>query len=400
MGSTAPAGPPCAAMIPLFASHAVGLSSRLPVVLQPRRHRRGRPAHVGHRQRRAPVHAWRDLRQGARVRRARPFAAARLDAAASRRPEGGGRFRADLVGRGDRHDRRAVARHHRQRGRRDDPAVLLRGLDGPGPVLRGPSVVPRPGRQSARALDLHVDRVRGLAGMHVLVAEDLIDRDYIARATLGFERLTEHLKRYAPAAVAPIVGLDADAIVRLARRYGRTRRTFIRIGIGISRHDNGAMTCRTLACLPALTGAYADAHGGALLSTGGAYGFDYSVLERPDLMPTPAPRTVNMIQLGRALTDRAMSPPVRALYVYSSNPAAVCPNQTLVLGGLAREDLFTVVHEQVMTDTAHYADLVLPATTSMEHADLYRSFGQFYFQYAELVIAPQGEARSNWEVFP
>jgi anaerobic selenocysteine-containing dehydrogenase len=243
------------------------------------------------------------------------------------------------------------------------------------------------------------DAALALAIMHVLVAEDLIDRDYIARATLGFERLIEHLKSYAPAAVAPIVGLDADMIVRLARRYGRTPRTFIRIGIGISRHDNGAMTCRTLACLPALTGAYADPHGGALLSTGGAYGFDYSVLERPDLMPTPAPRTINMIQLGRALTDPAMAPRVRALYVYSSNPAAVCPNQTLVLKGLEREDLFTVVHEQVMTDTTHYADLVLPATTSMEHLDLYRSFGQLTLQLAKPVLPPQGEAKSNWEAF-
>ena len=243
------------------------------------------------------------------------------------------------------------------------------------------------------------DAALALAIMHVLVAEDLIDRDYIARATLGFEKLTEHLESYAPEAVAPIVGLEADAIVRLARRYGRTPRTFIRIGIGISRHDNGAMTCRTLACLPALTGAYADAHGGALLSTGGAYGFDYSVLERPDLMPASAPRTINMIQLGRALTDPEMAPPVRALYVYSSNPAAVCPNQTLVLQGLAREDLFTVVHEQVMTDTAHYADLVLPSTTSMEHLDLYRSFGQLTLQLAQPVLPPQGEAKSNWEVF-
>src|SRR5437016_2606600 len=241
------------------------------------------------------------------------------------------------------------------------------------------------------------DAALALAIMHVLVAEDLIDRDYIARATLGFERLTEHLRRYAPAAVAPIVGLDADAIVRLARRYGRTRRTFIRIGIGISRHDNGAMTCRTLACLPALTGAYADAHGGALLSTGGAYGFDYSVLERPDLMPTPAPRIINMIQLGRALTDPTLTPPVRSLYVYSSNPAAVCPDQTLVLRGLAREDLFTVVHEQVLTDTAHYADIVLPATTSMEHLELYRSFGQLTLQLARPALAPQGEEKSNWE---
>ncbi|MBI4627310.1 MAG: molybdopterin-dependent oxidoreductase [Candidatus Rokubacteria bacterium] len=157
------------------------------------------------------------------------------------------------------------------------------------------------------------------------------------------------------------------------------------------------MTCRTLACLPALTGAYADPHGGALLSSGGAFGFDFTVLDRADLMPAPAPRLINMIHLGRALTDRALRPLVRALYVYSSNPAAVCPNQTLVLEGLAREDLFTVVHEQVLTDTARYADVVLPATTSMEHLDLYRSYGQFTLQLAQPVLSPQGEAKSNWE---
>jgi anaerobic selenocysteine-containing dehydrogenase len=198
--------------------------------------------------------------------------------------------------------------------------------------------------------------------------------------------------------VAAIVGLPEAAIVTFARRYGATPASFVRVGIGLSRHDNGAMTCRTLACLPALTGAYAHPHGGALLSSGGAAGFDYTALERPDLMPDPPPRVINMIQLGRALTDPALSPPVKALYVYSSNPAAICPNQALVLAGLAREDLFTVVHEQVMTDTAHYADLVLPATTSMEHEDLYRSFGQLYLQLAEPVVAPVGEARSNWEV--
>ncbi|MGH7348088.1 MAG: molybdopterin-containing oxidoreductase family protein, partial [Candidatus Rokuibacteriota bacterium] len=241
------------------------------------------------------------------------------------------------------------------------------------------------------------DAALALAVMHVLVAEDRVDRAYVERATLGFDRLADHLKTYSPQAVAPIVGLDADTIVRFARRYGATPRTFIRIGIGLSRHENGAMTCRTLACLPALTGAYADPHGGALLSTGGAFGFDYSVLERPDLMPAPAPRTINMIQLGRALTDPTMTPPVRSLYVYSSNPAAVCPDQTLVLRGLARDDLFTVVHEQVMTDTAYYADIVLPATTSMEHLDLYRSFGQLTLQLARPVLPPQGEAKSNWE---
>jgi anaerobic selenocysteine-containing dehydrogenase len=240
------------------------------------------------------------------------------------------------------------------------------------------------------------DAALALAVMHVLVAEGRIDRSYIDRATLGFDRLVEHLQSYSPEAVAPIVGLDAGTITRFARRYGATPRAFIRIGIGLSRHENGAMTCRTLACLPALTGAYADAHGGALLSTGGAFGFDTTVLERPDLMPKPAPRIINMIQLGRALTDPTLSPPVRALYVYSSNPAAVCPEQNLVLRGLAREDLFTVVHEQVMTDTAHYADIVLPATTSMEHRDLYRSFGQLTVQLAEPVLPPQGEAKSNW----
>jgi anaerobic selenocysteine-containing dehydrogenase len=241
------------------------------------------------------------------------------------------------------------------------------------------------------------DAALALAVMHVLVTEGLVDRDYIERATLGFAELADHVKHYAPEEMAPIVGLPAEAIVRFARRYGATPRTFIRAGIGLSRHDNGGMACRTLACLPALTGAYADPHGGALLSSGGAFELDLTAFERPDLMPAPT-RVINMIQLGRALTDPALAPPVKALYVYSSNPAAVCPNQTLVLRGLAREDLFTVVHEQVLTDTAHYADIVLPATTSMEHLDVYRSFGQFYLQLAEPVIPPVGEARSNWDV--
>jgi len=151
--------------------------------------------------------------------------------------------------------------------------------------------------------------------MHVLIAEDRVDHAYVARATLGFERLTQHVKDWTPARVAPIVGLPEATIVAFARRYGATPATFLRIGIGLSRHDNGAMTCRTLACLPALTGAYADPHGGALLSSGGAAGFDYTVLERPDLMPGPPTRVINMIQLGRALTDPTLAPPVKALYV-------------------------------------------------------------------------------------
>ncbi|MGH7311835.1 MAG: molybdopterin-containing oxidoreductase family protein, partial [Candidatus Rokuibacteriota bacterium] len=243
------------------------------------------------------------------------------------------------------------------------------------------------------------DAALALAVMHVLIDEDRVDREYIGRATLGFEQLVRHVEAYAPERVAPIVGLPVESIVRFARGYGRSPRTFIRLGIGISRHDNGGMTCRTIACLPALTGAYADPHGGALLSSGAAFGFDDAVLERPELMPAPPPRTVNMIHLGRVLTDPALTPPVTSLYVYNSNPAAVCPNQRLVLAGLAREDLFTVVHEQVMTDTAHWADLVLPATMSLEHEDLYRSYGHFHVQLALPVLAPPGEAKSNWEVF-
>ena len=241
------------------------------------------------------------------------------------------------------------------------------------------------------------DGALALAVMHVLVAEDRVDREYLARATVGFEPLARHVKDWPPERVASITGVPAETIVAFARRYGATRASFVRIGIGISRHDNGGMTCRTLACLPALTGAYADPHGGALLSSGGAAGFGLGALERADLLPRPAPRVINMIQLGRALTDPALAPPVKALYVYSSNPASVCPNQTLVMRGLAREDLFTVVHEQVMTDTARWADIVLPATTSMEHEDVYRSYGQFYVQLARPVLAPLGEARSNWD---
>ncbi|MEK7363957.1 MAG: molybdopterin-dependent oxidoreductase, partial [candidate division NC10 bacterium] len=223
----------------------------------------------------------------------------------------------------------------------------------------------RPGTDTALALGL----------MNVLIGEGLVDRDYIERATLGFDRLAEHVKAYPPERVSEITGIPTERIVTLARRYGSTRASFIRVGIGLSRHDNGGMACRTLACLPALTGAYAHPAGGALLGSSGSFPMNYPALERRDLMPKPAPRVINMIHLGRALTDPELRPPIKALYVYNSNPASVCPNQELVLRGFAREDLFTVVHEQMLTDTADYADIVLPATTSMEHLDLYRSYG-------------------------
>ncbi len=258
--------------------------------------------------------------------------------------------------------------------------------------------------QTAKNADLHLmprpgtDGALALGMMHVLIAEGLVDHDYVQRATLGFTALAQHVKQYDPERVSRITGLPADEIVAFARRYGATKATFIRVGIGLSRHDNGGMTCRTIACLPALTGAYAHPAGGALLSSTATFGLKYDALERADLMPRPAPRVVNMIHLGRALTDPELRPPIKALYVYNSNPASVCPNQELLLQGLRRDDLFTVVHEQHLTDTTDYADIVLPATTSMEHVDLYKSYGHMYLQLAEPVIPPEGEARSNWHV--
>src|SRR5437867_1039890 len=420
--------------------HAVRLSSRLSVVLQPPRHRRGRPSHVRHRQPRPSVHAGCDLRQGARVRRARSFTAACAHPAPARGSEGNGRVRADLLGRGDRRNRAALARDPGRRRRRGDPAVLLRGLDGPGPVLRGPPPLPRARDVPSRPHDLRQHRVRGLAchpgrrhrerlgadggrgprrplgrerGLFDDQCDDAREAGARARRRRGRRRSVSHTHRPAggPAPHGPPGHRRGAGARRDARpdRGGVSRprlhpagdarlRAARRAREGVLAGDGG-MTCRTLACLPALTGAYADPHGGALLSSTAGFGFDYAVLERPDLMPAPPPRIVNMIHLGRVLTDRRLAPPIRSLYVYSSNPAAVCPNQTLVLAGLAREDLFTVVHEQVLTDTAAYADLVLPATTSMEHLDLYRSYGQFTLQLARPVLPPQGQAKSNWEAF-
>lgn len=258
--------------------------------------------------------------------------------------------------------------------------------------------------QTAKAADLHLqprpgtDGALALGVMHVLIGEGLVDHEYIQRATLGFDRLAQHVKQYDPERIAAITGLAPEAITGFARRYGATKAAFLRVGIGLSRHDNGGGTCRAIACLPALTGGYAHPAGGALLSSSRSFGLDLGALERRDLMPTPEPRTINMVRLGRALTDAGMSPPVKALYVHTSNPASIVPNQELVLRGLARKDLFTVVHEQHLTDTTDYADIVLPATTSMEHVDVYKSFGHLYVQLAEPVVEPVGQSRSNWQV--
>jgi anaerobic selenocysteine-containing dehydrogenase len=249
-------------------------------------------------------------------------------------------------------------------------------------------VAPLPGTDAALALGL----------MHVIFAEGLEDKDYLARHTVGAEELRRHVREYPPARVAEICGLEAETIVRLAREYATTRPAVIRLNYGLQRHAGGGMAVRSILCLPAVAGAWRDAAGGALLSTSGAFSLNYDALQRPDLIPRPRPRSLNMSQLGDALT-KVDSPPVRALYVYNSNPAAVAPDQRKVIEGLRRDDLFTVVHEQFMTDTCDFADIVLPATTQLEHFDLHKAYGHFYLTVNEPAIAPLHEAKPNTEVF-
>jgi anaerobic selenocysteine-containing dehydrogenase len=258
--------------------------------------------------------------------------------------------------------------------------------------------------RTADSCDEHVailpgtDAALALGFMHVIFAEGLEDKDYLERHTLGADDLRRRASEYPPERVAEICGLDAGTITRLAREYAQTRPAVIRLNYGMQRHAGGGMAVRTVLCLPAVTGAWRDAAGGALLSTSGAFPLDHDALERPDLIPTPMPRTLNMSALGEALT-KVDDPPVRALYVYNSNPAAIAPDQRKVIEGLKREDLFTVVHEQFMTDTCDYADIVLPATTQLEHFDLHTAYGHFYLTLNEPSIAPLHEAKPNSEVF-
>jgi anaerobic selenocysteine-containing dehydrogenase len=248
-------------------------------------------------------------------------------------------------------------------------------------------IAPLPGTDAALALGM----------MHVLIAEDLLDHDYIARYTLGFDALKERVREYPPEHVARITGLTAPEIVTLARDYGAIRPAVIRLNYGMQRHAGGGMAIRTVACLPALVGAWRDPAGGALLSSSGTYPVNTKALERPDLIWND-PRTINMSTIGDALLD-AKDPPIRAIYVYNSNPVAVAPESSRVTAGFAREDLFCVVHDVFLTDTADHADIVLPATTQLEHLDVHSSYGHLYVLANNPAIAPLGEAKPNTEVF-
>jgi anaerobic selenocysteine-containing dehydrogenase len=248
-----------------------------------------------------------------------------------------------------------------------------------------------PGTDTALALGL----------MHIIIAEGLHDSEYIAQHTTGFEQLREKVKGYPPERVEKWTGIAADDIRKLARDYATQRPAAIRVNYGVQRSEGGGMAVRAIAMLPCITGSWKEIGGGLQLSLSGVWNLKRDALDRPDLMVKalgrPA-REVNMVELGKAL-NTLTDPPVEVLFVYNSNPAAVCPNHNDVIRGLQRPDLFTVVHEQFFTDTVDYADIVLPATTFFEQKDLQTAYGHHYLQMSKQAIEPLGECRSNVEVF-
>ncbi|SIR42910.1 molybdopterin-dependent oxidoreductase [Pseudacidovorax sp. RU35E] len=247
------------------------------------------------------------------------------------------------------------------------------------------------------------DGALALALMHELIVHDWLDHDYIGRHTLGWEQLRERALQWPPARAAAVCGVPVAQIEALARDYGTTRPAAIRLNYGMQRVRGGGNAARAVACLPALVGAWRHRAGGLLLSSSGQFPADRATLHRPDLLAGRQPRTLNMSSIGDVLTGDTMAlaggPPVKAVVVYNSNPVAVAPESAKVAAGFAREDLFTVVLEQFQTDTADYADYLLPATTQLEHWDIHFSYGHTDVMLNRPAVAPRGEARSNAWVF-
>jgi anaerobic selenocysteine-containing dehydrogenase len=260
---------------------------------------------------------------------------------------------------------------------------------------------------TAKRADLHLqpqpgsDAALALAMMHVLFAEGLVDRPWAEAHTVGLQALEHRVRELTPEWAAAITGLEAAQIRELAREYGSVTPSLIKCSMGLQRHTNGGNTVRCLACLPALTGSYGRLGGGLLYSMGGYLPWPDRAICPPGLRTwengSAPPRMINMNRIGEELL-RA-DPPIRSLYVFNSNPAAVAPAGGKVRAGLEREDLFTVVHELFLTDTALYADILLPATSQFEHWDLHKAYGHLYLSLNRPVMPPLGEAKSNWEVF-
>ncbi len=247
----------------------------------------------------------------------------------------------------------------------------------------------RPGTDTALAMGM----------INVVIAEGLIDKDYIDSYTVGFDELAERAKDYPAEKVARITGIPADDVRKLARDYATTQPSVIRIGVAVERHRNGGQTVRALTCLPALVGAWRHVGGGILQLPIWAFPMNWGNLMRPDFI-TPGTRVLNQWQLGQALTgEMRLDPPIESICVYNANPLVVAPEQDKVIKGLMREDLFTVVSEHFITDTARYADIVLPATTQMEQEEIMFSWGHFYLSYNNRAIKPQGECVTNTELF-
>ncbi|MFI4947320.1 MAG: molybdopterin-dependent oxidoreductase [Alphaproteobacteria bacterium] len=256
----------------------------------------------------------------------------------------------------------------------------------------------RTARGADRYLQIRIgtDAALALGVMHILARDGLVDRDYIEASTLGFERLeAEVLPRFPPDRVAAITGLAEAEIEDLGRLYGEAKRSFIRLGEGMTRLARGGEALRAVALLPGVTGAYGRRGGGALLLTAASCELDYAALRKPS--GPEVTRQVNHLRLGDALLTMT-DPPLRGLFIAANNPAVTCPDAGKVREGLMRVDLFTVVHDPFLSVTARYADIVLPAATYLESEDLYRAYGTYYLQYAPAAVAPQGEAWSNFRL--
>jgi anaerobic selenocysteine-containing dehydrogenase len=256
---------------------------------------------------------------------------------------------------------------------------------------------------TARSADEHIrprpatDGALALGLMQVIFNEELHDEAWLEAHSLGWRELRERAREYPPERVSAITGVPEETIIALARRYATTKPALLKTADGVQRHGNGGQTFRALCCLPAIVGQYGVLGGGLFYSTSGYYRWDWEAVGKASEC-LPQPRVINMNRLGAALAGEASDPPVRALYVFAANPVASTPNAGLIVQGLLREDLFTVVHEQFMTDTARYADIVLPAPTQLEQVDLHKAYGHRHLQYNHQAIAPRGEAKSNWDV--
>jgi anaerobic selenocysteine-containing dehydrogenase len=262
--------------------------------------------------------------------------------------------------------------------------------------------------RTAKVADWHIpinpgtDVALAMGIMHVILRDGLHDRDYIERYAEGFDELQKRLPRYTPEQVSEWTGIPQEDIELLAHEYATTRPAAIRLNYGIQRAQNGGAAVRAVCMLPVITGSWKEVGGGLQLSLSGGFQLNQAAMERTDLMrKSPlgrAARSINMTELGKVLTA-VSDPPVKALVVYNSNPAAVCPEHNLVVRGLRREDLFTVVHEQFFTDTTDYADILLPATTFFEQKDLVKAYGHLYLQVSQQAIDPLGECKSNVDLF-